>query len=147
MENNIDWLHIGGDVITPNGLAVASLITEGDEVYTSLGCFLRTDLKPVPSDWEEGETRNSAIASDVIQHDNNNKYSRKIKTIVVGGIDHDVFVDVYDVLEAFSVNNSAMAHAVKKMLAGGQRGHKGIIQDMDEAIQSIERAKQLENNS
>jgi hypothetical protein len=38
-----------------------------------------------------------------------------------------------------------MAHAIKKMLAPGQRGAKDTIQDMKEAIQSIERAIELEN--
>lgn len=81
---------------------------------------------------------------DLISHFNSNKYSREIKTIIIDGIDHVIYVDVYDVLKAFNVANPAMAHAIKKMLAPGQRGAKDTIQDMKEAIQSIERAIELE---
>ena len=65
-----------------------------------------------------------------------NKYAREIKP--------GVFVDVYDVLKAFNVTCPAMAHAVKKALAPGQRGHKDTLQDMREVIQSVERAIELE---
>ena len=82
--------------------------------------------------------------NDVVEVDNTNKYSRKIKTVVADGIDYDVYVDVYDVLTAFDVTNHALAHALKKMLAPGKRGVKDTLQDMREAIQSIERAIQIE---
>ena len=54
------------------------------------------------------------------------------------------WVDVYDVLTAFEVTNPADAHAIKKMLLPGLRGAKGSIQDRREAIQSLERAIQIE---
>lgn len=69
---------------------------------------------------------------------NKSKYHREIKS--------GVFVDTYDVLMAFEVTNPAMQHALKKMLAPGQRGVKDTIQDMKEAIQSIERAIELEQS-
>lgn len=83
-------------------------------------------------------------ADNVIEHDNNNKYSRKIKTIVVDGIDHDIYVDVYDVLTAFNTTNKANDHAIKKQLATGQRGVKGVIQDLTEARDSLNRAIEIE---
>lgn len=52
--------------------------------------------------------------------------------------------DVYDVLEAFEVNCSARAHAIKKLLLPGSRGAKGYNKDCDEAINSIEESKKLE---
>lgn len=52
--------------------------------------------------------------------------------------------DVYDVLQAFGVTNPADAHAIKKMLMPGKRGHKGGVQDRQEAIQSLRRAIELE---
>lgn len=64
-----------------------------------------------------------------------NTYLREIK--------QGVYVDVYDVLKAFDVDCPAMAHAVKKCLAAGQRGHKGEEQDKREAIASIERSIEL----
>jgi len=65
-----------------------------------------------------------------------NKYLREIKP--------DVLVDVYDVLKSFEVTNQATAHAVKKLLAAGQRGHKDLLQDLKEARDSINRAIELE---
>ena len=55
--------------------------------------------------------------------------------------------DVYDVLQAFGVSNPADQHAIKKMLMPGKRGHKGSIQDRREAIQSLQRAIELEGDA
>ena len=66
-----------------------------------------------------------------------NKYSRAI--ISTNGKDI-IDVDVYSILEAFDVNNSAIQHAVKKLLAPGKRGHKSEVQDVKEAIESLNRA-------
>ena len=54
------------------------------------------------------------------------------------------WVDVYDILTAYSVTNPADAHAIKKMLSPAQRGAKDGIQDRQEAIASLERAIELE---
>lgn len=65
-----------------------------------------------------------------------NKYLREIKP--------GVFVDVYDVLVAFNVTCPAMAHGIKKCLAPGQRGVKDSVRDKDEAISSIKRSIEME---
>ena len=64
-----------------------------------------------------------------------NKYKREI---------NGTSIDVYDVLKAFNVTNPATAHAVKKLLASGQRGYKDVVQDLEEAKDSITRAVELE---
>jgi len=48
--------------------------------------------------------------------------------------------DVYSVLVAFGVECPARQHAIKKLLMPGQRGSKGEIQDLDEALASVSRA-------
>ena len=63
------------------------------------------------------------------------KYDRTIKP--------GVSVDVYDVLKAFNVTCPATAHAIKKLLAPGQRGTKSLVTDLEEAAASINRAIQL----
>lgn len=63
------------------------------------------------------------------------KYNRPCKGITL---------DVYDVLQAFSVINPATQHAIKKLLCAGLRGHKDKMQDLTEALKSIERAIELE---
>tara|TARA_R110000868_G_C10972546_1_gene770379 strand:- start:26677 stop:26991 length:315 start_codon:yes stop_codon:yes gene_type:complete len=69
-----------------------------------------------------------------------NKYTREIKP--------GVFVDVYDVLGAFTGHYPAsikpiMDHLTKKALAGGQRGHKDMRQDIVDIINSAERALEI----
>ena len=65
-----------------------------------------------------------------------NKYHREIKP--------GVWVDVYDVLAAWAVDNPALQHLIKKALAPGSRGHKDIETDLREILASAERAIQLE---
>ncbi|RUR49012.1 hypothetical protein ELY37_02920 [Vreelandella populi] len=55
-----------------------------------------------------------------------------------------VFVDVYDVLQAWAVTNPALQHLIKKALAPGQRGHKDLETDMNDIVASAQRAKELE---
>lgn len=56
-----------------------------------------------------------------------------------------VEIDVYDVLKAFDVQCPATQHAIKKLLKTGKRGYKDAQQDLSEAIESINRAKELRN--
>jgi hypothetical protein len=62
-----------------------------------------------------------------------NKYSRVLRS--------GATLDVYDVLDAFKVENPAVQHALKKMLCSGSRGYKDYQTDIQEAIDSLERAK------
>ena len=48
-------------------------------------------------------------------------------------------VDVYRVLELFEVTNPCLQHAVKKLLCAGGRGAKDMEQDVQEAIDTLER--------
>jgi hypothetical protein len=124
----------------------------------TIGDFELVEMRSDP--WTEGEERMAVIPQngndgehydkvenpDLVEYGNNNRYRRKIKTILVDSVDHVIYVDAYDVLAAFNVTNPAMAHAIKKMLAPGQRGAKDTIQDMNEAMQSIKRAIKLEQS-
>jgi hypothetical protein len=77
-----------------------------------------------------------------------NKYQRKLtkptyvqRSVDGNEIEEDVIIDVYDVLDAFNVSNPATAHAIKKLLCTGSRGAKDWETDLQEAIDSLERAK------
>ena len=63
------------------------------------------------------------------------KYHREIKP--------GVFVDVYDVLNAWQVQNPALQHLIKKALQPGARGHKSREQDLADILASAIRAKEL----
>ena len=79
--------------------------------------------------WLRNRTESPAPAAPAAQP--RNKYDREILP--------GVYVDVYDVLGAFKTNSTAIDHAVKKLLAPGQRGVKDRITDLNEAIESIQR--------
>ena len=64
--------------------------------------------------------------------------SKYVRTI------HGVNIDVYDVLNAWNVTCPATAHAIKKLLMPGQRGHKSKANDLEEAHKAIQRAIELE---
>lgn len=66
------------------------------------------------------------------------KYTREIK---------GVKVDVYDIIVAYGICNPAIQHAIKKILMPGERGHKSVIQDIGEAIDSLERAIEIEKEA
>ncbi|RLA59360.1 MAG: hypothetical protein DRQ89_14160 [Epsilonproteobacteria bacterium] len=55
------------------------------------------------------------------------------------------YVDVYRVLELFNVTNPCLQHAVKKLLVAGGRGAgKNINQDIQEAIDTLVRWKEMQ---
>lgn len=67
------------------------------------------------------------------------KYNRQIV-----GLDGRVTtIDVYRVLDAFQVIDPATQHAIKKMLCTGLRGHKDYLTDIDDSIESLQKAKEL----
>lgn len=53
------------------------------------------------------------------------------------------FIDVYRVLKLFGVSDPCIQHAIKKLLVAGLRGHKDISKDVDEAIVSLNRWKEM----
>ena len=70
--------------------------------------------------------------------DANVKYNRAI----VGLDGAKTTVDVYRVLSAFAVVEPELQHSIKKMLCLGIRGKGDYIQDLDEAILSLQKMKQ-----
>lgn len=67
-----------------------------------------------------------------VPHYANDKYKREIKP--------GVFVDVYDIIKCYEVTSGPLQHALKKVLAAGQRGHKDLEQDLIDILSSTERA-------
>lgn len=55
--------------------------------------------------------------------------------ITLGGQEYDF----YDVCDALGIDKQAQAHALKKIMYAGRRGHKNEVIDLEEAKRSIER--------
>lgn len=53
------------------------------------------------------------------------------------------FIDVYRVLVLFGVTDPCLQHAVKKLLVAGGRGAKDIGQDIQEAIDTLQRWQEM----
>ena len=92
-------------------------VCEHDEIVYTNSQYIEAIEKEVPE------------LSDV-----RNKYDVQI----VGKDGVKTTVDVYRVLNAFEVHDAATQHAIKKLLAAGKRRHKDYVQDLKEAIASIE---------
>lgn len=52
-------------------------------------------------------------------------------------------IDIYRILDLWEVNHPCLQHAAKKILVAGNRGHKDIEKDIKEAIDSLERYKEM----
>jgi hypothetical protein len=63
-----------------------------------------------------------------------NTYNHYFKNTV-----HLNAVDVYRVLSLYGVTDPCLQHAIKKLLCAGDRGAKDIEQDVQEAIDALER--------
>lgn len=82
------------------------------------------------------------MSTPIMQHEGR-KYLRTICD-ATGGEPRRCQVDVYAVIEAFGVTCPAVAHAIKKLLAAGQRDKGDVIADLTGAIAAINRAIELE---
>jgi hypothetical protein len=67
-----------------------------------------------------------------------NTYNHYFKNTV-----HLNAVDVYRVLSLYGVTDPCIAHAIKKLLCAGDRGAKDIEQDVQEAIDTLERYQDM----
>ena len=89
------------------------------------------------ADWQDART-GCPVAATPAAEPAPNKYQRTVPSTTI---------DVYDVLHAYSVTNPATQHAVKKLLQPGNRGYKDTLTDLREALASIQRAIQIEEQS
>jgi hypothetical protein len=53
-------------------------------------------------------------------------------------------IDVYRILKIFQITEPAQQHAIKKLLRAG-KSIKGLTQDINEVIESLERWKEMIN--
>ena len=78
-------------------------------------------------------------------------YDRPLTVPLPSGETMTVWIDVYDVLDTFKQDgdgnyrqclpgDDAVAHAVKKLLCAGERGNKGRLQDLTEAMVTLQKA-------
>lgn len=100
---------------------------------------------------EGGTPLNQAPASEQgRKHDAGKPRSKYHMENLCKGVDE---VDYYRVMDIFrigrprQVGDSAVEHAIKKLLIPGERGAKGRIQDLEEAVRSIKEAIKMVEES
>ena len=132
-ESNIRWFP-------------TSKTWQGDHIKDPL---LFVDYEPRPKEWPTDERINNIGLNRTTEDTGHyeqaekpvgNKYDRTIYGKYGTG---ECTVDVYRVLDAFDTGSAEIDHAVKKLLCAGNRGAKDKLQDLQEAIQSIQSAIDL----
>lgn len=54
-------------------------------------------------------------------------------------------IDVYRVLDLWSVTDPCLQHAIKKLLVSGNRGYKDQEKDIQEAINTLQRWQEMQD--
>ena len=53
-------------------------------------------------------------------------------------------LDIYRILSLYDVTDPCLQHAIKKLLCAGKRGAKNFLQDVNEAMQSLQRFLEMQ---
>ena len=53
-------------------------------------------------------------------------------------------LDIYRILKLYEVSDPCLQHAIKKLLCAGKRGSKNFLQDVNEAMQSLQRFLEMQ---
>jgi len=109
--------------------AIRKVWPETDERINNIGLNRTTEDMGHYDEQREQHEKAQPVAPQA------NKYDRTIIGKYGSG---KCTVDVYRVLNAFPSGSPEIDHALKKLLAPGKRGAKSELQDLKEAIQSIE---------
>lgn len=124
-------------VMTDNEISIkpavggTELVRNADDVY---------DYECLPWIDKQWLHENGKLVTEHIDNEHNveRKHSHYFKD--VSNLDE---IDVYAVLTLFEVNDPCIAHAVKKLLCTGNRGHKDFETDVQDALDSLVRWKEL----
>jgi hypothetical protein len=82
---------------------------------------------------------NTIGQQDTAIHSTTRNHSHYFKSV-----EHLKHIDVYRILGLYNVTNPCLQHAIKKLLVAGERGAgKDPTQDVQEAIDSLERWKRM----
>ena len=77
----------------------------------------------------------------MIYYNNNNSY---IDNPYIVDISKYNKLDIYRILKLYEVSDPCLQHAIKKLLCAGKRGQKTFLQDVNEAMQSLQRFLEMQ---
>jgi hypothetical protein len=108
-----------------SGAAIQRKFDPEDAGWDKVRALQETPLTPT-----DAEVPHKPVVKDKYPH-----YYKDVK-----GVD---YVDVYHVLELWEVNDQMIGHAIKKLLAAGTRGMKDNEKDIQEALDTLLRRKEI----
>lgn len=82
--------------------------------------------------WQRSETENTSVEQSARKHIH---YFKDVSQLDV--------IDVYDVLKLFEVTDPCLQHIIKKALCAGKRGHKDLLTDLQNIVDTAIRAVEL----
>ena len=77
----------------------------------------------------------------MIYYNNNNSY---IDNPYIVDISKYNKLDIYRILKLYEVSDPCLQHAIKKLLCAGKRGAKNFLQDVNEAIYTLQRCIEMQ---
>ena len=77
----------------------------------------------------------------MLYYNNNNPY---IDNPYIVDISKYNKLDIYRILKLYEVSDPCLQHAIKKLLCAGKRGAKNFLQDVSEAMQSLQRFLEMQ---
>ena len=77
----------------------------------------------------------------MLYYNNNNSY---IDNPYIVDISKYNKLDIYRILKLYEVSDPCLQHAIKKLLCAGKRGSKNFLQDVNEAMQSLQRFLEMQ---
>ena len=80
----------------------------------------------------------------LIENHQGKKYLRLIHSAMPGNTRKPISIDVYSVIEAYRITCPARQHALKKLLAAGERDKGSQLEDLQGVIDSMHRAVELQ---
>lgn len=131
-ENNSFFLKkLHGDVVYANEMNGWSWGSWGGYDFDGVICLWKRHTQP-----EEKSLNNQyAEIEQARQQEKHSHYKKDVSSLKS--------IDVYRVLDLFGVESHAVGHAIKKLLCSGQRGGKDRKQDIQEAIDSLNRELEM----
>ena len=118
-------------------------IPKGDEDYESVQWRIEGLTK---YDWKDSlinlETHDYKIVDGILirvdKEDKQQKHSHYKKDVR-----HLDYIDVYRIIDLYELHDPCFQHALKKILVPGARGHKDLINDINDIIDTMQRKLEM----
>lgn len=124
-SSSVDWDGFDNALWKRQPINETKYLTQGEN-----GARLNESIEQLRAT-AKTETLNDKVVSAEVARQKHSHYKKDVS--------HLKTIDVYRVLDLFNVESNAVGHAIKKLLCSGQRGAKDHKQDIQEAIDSLNR--------